>query len=141
MFLTKYRPHRELGSVLENDFFPMLRWFDGSEEGQEAFRLPKTNINESDSAYELTMEMPGVEKKNVDVAIEKDEITITGGHTEKTESKGLLRREIRSQRFRRTFVLDGSIDREKVTAKLENGVLTVSLPKKGEAVGRKINID
>jgi len=138
MFLTKYRPNNTLDSF----FGDVLPFFGAVEEGQEeASRLPVTNVNETDAEYVLTMEMPGVEKKNVDVAIESDHIVITGEKTEKAEAKGLLRREIRSEKFRRSFLLDASIEREGITAKLNHGVLKVSLPKKTESVGRKINID
>ena len=140
MFLTKYRPSNTLDNVLD-DFFPFCKEWTSSNQGKEGFRLPKTNINESDKEFRLTMEMPGVERKDVDVAVENDYIVITGEKTEKTEAEGLLRREIRSETFRRSFLLDSSVDRENIKAKLESGVLKVTLPKKAESVGRKVTID
>jgi len=140
MFLTKYIPSNTLDNVLD-DFFPFYRQRTGDESEGETFRLPKTNINESDKEFTLTMEMPGVEKKDVNVAVENDHIVITGEKTEKTEAEGLLRREIRSETFRRSFLLDSSVDRENIKAKLENGVLKVTLAKRAESVGRKVTID
>lgn len=137
MFLTKYRPNT-VDSIF-GDLFPVYKgWFEDDQESRA--RLPMTNVNETDSAYVLTMEMPGVEKKNIDVAIERDHIVVTGEKTEKIDNEGLLRAEIRSEKFRRSFLLDGSVDREKIQAKLDNGVLKVTLPKKSENVGRKIDI-
>ena len=137
MFLTKYRPSTV--DSLFDGLFPLVNTWSETDP-EDRVRLPMTNVNETDTAYVLTMEMPGVEKKNVDVAIEKDHIVITGEKTEKTENEGLLRSEIRSEKFRRSFLLDANINREKIEAKLENGILKVTLPKKAESVGRKIDV-
>lgn len=137
MYLTKFSPNSIVDSILD-DLLPKQRWFPTAD-GE--FRLPATNVHETDSEFVLTMEMPGVEKKNIHVAIENDQIVITGEKTEKVETKGLLRREIRSERFRRSFLLDPSVDRDKIKAKLEDGVLKVTLPKGVGTVGRKISIE
>jgi HSP20 family protein len=142
MFLTKYRPSTSLESLFDTDFFPIFgKCMDSNAEKKESFRLPRTNINESETEFALTMEMPGVKKDDVDVSIEKDQIIITGGLTEKVETEGLRRGEIRSESFRRSFMLDSTIDRDTVKARLENGILKVTLPKKAESVGRKIDVD
>jgi len=138
MFLTKYRPK---DVSIDNDFFPMFKWFEGSEKEGEVFRIPRTNVNETDKAFILTMEMPGIDKKEITVALENDQVVVTGERTEKHESEGLLRREIRSEKFRRSFRLDSKIDAEGVKAALDNGLLKVTLPKKAESVGRKISVD
>ena len=139
MFLTRFRPSTEVDSFF-SDFLPVFKGWVGENGEKEGFRLPKTNVSETDQAFILTMEMPGVEKKDVDVAIEKDHIVITGGKTEEAETKG-IRREIRSAKFRRSFLLDSTVSRDNIKAKLENGVLEVTLPKVAEKVGRKVNID
>ena len=138
MFLTKYRAN-DLSYYA--DFFPMFKWFDDSEKNRDSFRVPRTNINETDKAYVLTMEMPGIDKKEVNVAVENDHVIVTAERTEKYESEGLLRREIRSEKFRRSFRVDATIDADGVKAKLENGILKVTLPKKADSVGRKIAVD
>ncbi len=140
MFLTKYRPNRTIDSVFD-DLFPAFKGFAGENGEREGFRLPVTNVHETEKEFLLTMEMPGVDKKDVRVEIENDQIIVTGEKTEKTETEGLLRREIRSEKFRRSFVLDSAIDRDTIKARLENGMLKVTLPKKAESVGRKIDID
>ncbi|MFQ5510493.1 MAG: Hsp20/alpha crystallin family protein [Candidatus Krumholzibacteriia bacterium] len=139
MFLTKYRPAGGLESFFEESLLPVLGEC-RSDEGN-AFRLPRTNVNEDDKEFVLTMEMPGVKKGDVDVAIEDDHIVITGEKEEKAEATGLLRREIRSEKFRRSFALDASIDRDGIKAKLADGLLRVTLPKRAESVGRKISVD
>ena len=143
MFVTKYRPRSALDSffdTFDRDFFPVLRPGTPTESG-EAVRVPSTNINETDSGYEITMELPGVLKKDVDVAVDGEELVVTAERAEKTESEGLLRCEIRSEKFQRSFRLGGTVDRERINAKLENGVLKVTLEKKAESVGRKVDVD
>ena len=129
-------------SPILGEFLPVWgKRFDGENDERELFRLPKTNVNETDKEFVLTMEMPGVEKKNIDVALENDKIIVTGEKSEKPETQGLLRREIRSEKFRRSFSIDNSVDRDAIKAKLEHGVLKVTLSKKAESVGRKVSID
>jgi HSP20 family protein len=137
MFLTKYNPATALDTIwdaFDRDFF---RFFDGAD---EEFRLPSTNINEKEKEYVITMEMPGVSKKNVDVSLDGDSLVVTAKKVDKIESEGLIRKEIRAEKFRRSFQLGSNIDREKIKAKMENGVLKLTLPKTEGSVGRKIEI-
>ncbi len=111
--------------------------------GVTPVRLPRTNIQETDSAFVFTMEMPGLSREHVEVNIEHDTLVVKGGHAEQsepTDEKGLLRREYRVSRFERTFHVGDAVDRDQVRAKMENGILTVTLPKSPEKVGRKIDV-
>lgn len=110
-----------------------------AEEGWAAIRLPRTNVQETDDAFVFTMEMPGLDKQDVSVNIEGDTLIVKGEKSEKHEEKGLIRREYRAARFERSFNVNG-ISREGVKAKMENGILSVTLPKAPEKVGRKIEI-
>jgi len=133
MFLTKYRPN-EFGLS-----FPALSsWL--NESAESLIRRPLTNIHETDDAFILTVEVPGLDKNEVDVSVENDELVISGERTEKSESKGILRREIRSSKFRRSFSLGDAIDRDNIKAKMDKGVLTVTLHKAAEKVGRKVDV-
>lgn len=109
-------------------------------EDAEAMRLPKTNIQENDDSYVFSMEMPGLDKKDVEVTLENDVLTVKGERTEKTEAKNLLRREIRSTKFERSFRVGEGIEQNEIKAKMENGMLIVTLPKKPEKVGRKVDV-
>ena len=140
MFLTKYRPTSGLDSFFDDSVVPFFRKYAPQGEG-EGFILPRTNVHEDEKQFVLTMEMPGVKKNDLNVAIEDDQVVITGEKKEPVEPKGLLRREIRSEKFRRSFRLDSSIDRDGIKAKLLDGVLNVTLPKRAESVGRKISVD
>jgi len=140
MFLTKYRPHRGLDSLLKHPAFEGC--FDETQSA-DLTRSPLTNIQEVDDSFVLTLEVPGLDKKDIDVSVENDHIVIKGEKTEKeeVEVKGLLRREIRSAKFHRSFRIGDKIDRENIKAKLDNGVLTVTLKKTEDKVGRKVDVD
>jgi len=112
---------------------------ESSEEGWAAIRLPRTNIQETEDSFVFSMEMPGLDKKDVSVNIEGDTLIVRGEKVEKHEEKGLIRREYRSARFERSFNVNG-INRDGVKAKMENGILSVTLPKTPEKVGRKSDI-
>lgn len=143
MFMTKYRPSMALDAIFDSNPFShqMRSCFTNDKRDSEAFRLPKTNVNELEKEYVLTMEMPGVSKENIEVNIEDDQIVVRGEKTDKVTDEGLRRREYRSEAFRRSFRVDSTIDRENIKAKLENGILKVTLPKRAESVGRKVDID
>lgn len=143
MFPTKYEPKASMESLFDTfdrDLFPVFRpWF--RLDDNEGFRMPLVNINETEKDYVVTMELPGVQKKDLDVSIDGDQLVVTAERSEKVESdEGLLRREIRSEKFRRTFTVGQAIDRDGVKAKLENGILKITLPKKADSVGRKVDI-
>lgn len=127
----------QLGMPLLEGFFEPVESANGE---HTPLRLPSTNISETDDAFVFTLEMPGVKKNEIEVTLEGDVLTVKGGNTTKTESKGVLRREIRSTRFERSFTVGNDVDREKIKAKLEDGILTVTLPKAAERLGRKIDI-
>ena len=148
MTLVKYRrPYGVFDSLFDNwnrGLFPALsRSFsvDGSDE--EALRLPRTNVEEKDDSYVFTMEMPGLAKKDVEVSLENDTLTVSGNtveNREEKEEKGFLRREIRSSRFERSFALGTEVDQENIKAKMVDGILTITVPKKSEKVGRKVDV-
>ena len=124
----------------------LLPFFNGFTNGdtavdaKESMRLPRTNIEETDDSFVFSMEMPGLTKKDVQVALENDVLLIKGERTEKAEEKNLLRREIRSTKFERSFKIGDTVEQDKIKAKMENGLLSVTLPKKPEKVGRKVDV-
>ena len=141
MFLTKWTPNQNCNTLLdciERDLFPTTPFFEDDKDG---FRRPLTNIRETDDSYLVTLEMPGVSKKNVEVTLEGDLLTITGERVDKLEDQGLLRKEIRDEKYNRSFKLDSTIDRDQVKAKIDNGILVVTLPKVEKKVGRRVSID
>ena len=153
MKLVKYSPHRgPFNGFFDNcdsGFFPALSRAGSEARRDVSQRLPRTNIEELDSAYVLTMEMPGLSRKDVEVMLEDDTLTIKGervvaeaGQDEKAETpkRGFLRREIGSAKFERSFSLGKEVDPENIKARMEDGILTVTLTRKTEKVGRKVDV-
>ena len=139
--LTKCRPIRnDILDGFDWGFFPTVRKFFDEETELSPSIAPKTDIHETDEDYRFTMEMPGVTKENVEVSVEADVLTIKGEKIEKTDRKGLIRQEIRAEKFERSFSLGTNIDRENIEAKMDNGILSVTLPKTKDKVGRKISV-
>jgi HSP20 family protein len=116
---------------------------DFDEQGQLSTRLPRTNVQETDDSYVLELEMPGLSKGDVEVNFENDTLIVKGEKKEQSEHKdnkgGIVRREYHTMRYERSFNVHG-IDPDQVNAKMENGILFVTLPKSAERLGRKIDV-
>jgi HSP20 family protein len=113
------------------DLGPMGRW-----ESAFGISVPATDLVEKDKGYELSAEMPGLDASNVDVSVSGNVLTIKGEKKEEKEEKGknTYLSERRYGAFQRSFQLPEGVDKEKIEAKFENGVLTVAMPKTAEAV-------
>ena len=97
------------------------------------FRTPLANVIENDIDFIITAELPGLDKSNVDILIHDDVLEIKGKLTEekKDDLEGeLVRKEYRSSSYYRCFKLPENIDSDKIEARLENGILNISIPKK-----------
>lgn len=98
--------------------------------------LPAVNIKQDDEGYEVEMAAPGLEKKDFNIELNNDTLTISSekkNEKETKEGKQYSKREFSYQSFSRTFTLPNTVDREKIEAKYENGILKVNIPKKEEA--------
>ena len=95
---------------------------------------------EDADGYVLQVEMPGVNKEDLEISLEDNELTITGRRSLPTIDGTLIHRESRRDNFRRTFELDPSIDGNKISAKIEHGVLTLTLPKAEHVKPKKITV-
>ena len=100
-----------------------------------------TDIYETDDALTVVMEIPGVEKKDVEVNVENDVLRVEG-RVDFTKYEGLepLYTEYNVGHFARSFTLSNRIDQQQIAAQLEDGVLTLMLKKAKEAIPRKIAI-
>ena len=102
---------------------------------------PLANILETKDGYVLEAEMPGVGKDGLDLTVENGELTIYGRRTPVEQKGREVYRESRSFDYRRSFELDPSIDTAHITAKIEQGVLTLHLPKAESVKPRKITVN
>src|SRR5512138_3600353 len=90
---------------------------------------PEVNIFENKDGYVLEAEMPGVTKDGLEITLEGNEITIVGHRHAEVVTGTPLFRERRLADYRRVFELDPAIDAAKIAAKMDQGVLTLTLPK------------
>lgn len=101
---------------------------------------PEVSVHESQDGYVLEAEMPGVNKDGLEITVEGNQLTLVGRRGA-TESKvELLHRESRRGDYRRVLELGPDIDPGKIEAKLDQGVLTLRLPKSDRAKLRKIAV-
>lgn len=97
--------------------------------------LPKVNISETADAYFVEMAVPGLQKSDFQIDIEKQVLTISSTLEKNDEQKGVnyTRREFGYSSFKRSFSLPETVDEAKIRAKYEEGILSIHLPKKEEA--------
>lgn len=106
----------------------------------EKFVAPVATVLENEEGYVLQVEMPGVSKDGLDLWVEKNELTIVGRRALPAVEGTVLHRESRRENFRRSFELDPSIDATKIGAQMEQGVVTLTLPKAEQVKPRKISV-
>jgi HSP20 family protein len=103
--------------------------------------VPTSDIFETDEALTVIMEMPGVEKNSVSIALENDVLRVDGQiNFANYEGMEPVYTEYNVGHYVRGFTLSGKIDRDKISAQLDEGVLTLMLPKIKEAVPRRISV-
>jgi HSP20 family protein len=102
---------------------------------------PVVNIRETADGYLLEAEMPGVSKDGIEVTLENNEITIVGRRAQEPVAGEVLLRESRPVDYRRVFEMDPAIDPARISARIEQGLLTVVLPKSERVKPRRIAVD
>ena len=106
----------------------------------EQFMTPVASVIEGGDVYMLNVEMPGVNKEGLEISVENNELTIIGRRSLPQIEATLIHRESRPENFRRAFELDPSIDLSKISARIDQGVLTLTLPKAEQVKPRKITV-
>lgn len=104
--------------------------------------VPAMDLYEKDGKYVLELAVPGYEPKDINAEVNAGTVTVTGTHAEASEKKDakFYRKEIRKGAFARTVTLPQDIDAEKVDAKVEKGVLTLTLTPLKPIAAKKIAI-
>ena len=119
---------------------PEPRAVERKESHRATFPTPHVNIFEIKDGYVLEAEMPGVNKDGLEVLLEGTELTIVGNRAPDAVAAELVYRESKPVNFRRVFELDPAIDTQKISAKMEHGLLTLTLPKAEQVKPRKITV-
>lgn len=140
--LTRYQPFRDVSSLNDEVERVVRQVFgDGGATPAGAFS-PALDVEESEDAFTLHVELPGVTADAVDVSLEENVLTIAGerGFYADKDPETFRRIERRVGRFHRAVRLPDRVDGEHVTATYRDGVLTISVPKAEEAKPRRIQI-
>jgi HSP20 family protein len=120
------------------------RFFVGVPNGAAVKRSPALDVAESEQAYTVTLDLPGVAKDDVKVSIEGRRVSVEAKSAKAHERKDgdrVLVRERAESSFARSFVLPVELDQERSNAKLEHGVLTLELAKRRDASVRQITVN
>ena len=108
---------------------------------EEYILVPSVDIYETVNEFVITAEMPGVDKDGIDITLDKNELEINGKiNGNLPDSETLKYAEFRLHNYHRRFNVGDSIDSTALKAGLDNGILTVTLPKKEEVKPRKIEV-
>lgn len=99
------------------------------------YSVPSVNIRENEKAYEIEVAVPGMDKKDLNIQLEKDILTISAEKKDESNEEvkdRFMRREFSYSTFKRTFSIPELVNVDKIKASHENGVLKVELPKMEE---------
>ena len=111
------------------------------EQRRVQYAAPLVDVESNEEGYTIRAEMPGVDKSGLEITVDNGELTIVG-HRRTSELTGEpVYREIRNNDFRRVYELDPAIDTAKISARIEQGILTLALPKAESVRPRKITVD
>jgi HSP20 family protein len=126
--------------------FSLLRDIDRMLEsgaGRQSTWAPRLDVFSREKELVIRMEIPGVSADDIDVTIEDRTLTISGTRKfDETVPEGeFLRREIFTGSFKRTLVLPEELNRNEISARTENGILEVAIPRRPEVLPRKVKVD
>ncbi len=125
-----------LSTWLDDIFEDAFHWTEGR-------FVPELNVYETAKMFEVTVELPGMDKKDFDISINDNILTISGerrSYRDGENGRRYHRVESRFGRFSRSLPLPNVVDVDKINASYENGVLIITLPKLKEKAGRQIEI-
>jgi HSP20 family protein len=106
-------------------------------------KMPNVDVIDRENEVVVKAELPGVDKKDIDVSVSKNTVTIKGkvSHEEKEEKGNYYRCEISRGAYSRTLPLPAEVDEEKAKANIKDGILELTLPKVEKAKSKKINVE
>lgn len=144
MNLTRFEPwslvdlmHRDLDRIASR------RYGSSNDEQSVADWVPAVDVVEEKERFVLRADVPGVDPKDIDVSMDGGVLTVSGERKSDTESTegGVKRIERFTGRFYRRFTLPETADAENISARSENGILEVSIPKRPEVQSRRIAVE
>lgn len=144
MALVRWEPLRELDTLQQE----INRLFDTSfmtpRRGNGLLaNIPAAEIEETDDAYHLRLEVPGMDAKDINVEVTAESVSIGGERKSetKTETEGMVRSEFRYGKFQRVVPLPGRINNKEVQADYTDGILSLTLPKVEEEKSKVVKVN
>lgn len=137
----------------DNFFQPFFNWspFTGFEMMRPLRRmvdrieswLPRTDVSETDKHFKVSIDLPNVDPKNVEITLEENTLVISGKTLEETETKdeNFYQLERQQGEFRRSIDLPAGLETDNVEAEAKHGSLYITIPKKPEAQRKQIKVD
>jgi len=113
----------------------------GEQSRQVQYLAPMVDVQSTEEGYVIRAEMPGVDKAGLEITVENGELTILGHRRNLQHPGELIHREITRNAFRRVYELDPAIDASKISARVDQGLLTLVLPKAERVKPRKISVE
>ena len=130
-------PHHGMRHRHINRYFESLK-----DENQAVAWQPRMNVIDLEDKYEISAELPGMKRDAVSIELNNNILTLSGEKNDEHETKDQNYRMFERSygKFNRSFRLSPEVDADKIEAKFDNGILTLSLPKSEKAVAKKIEI-
>lgn len=145
MTLVRWQPWREMESLqkqfnrlLDDALLPNTKW-----ENSELGFAPSAELDETEDAILLKLEIPGMEAKDLDVQVTPEAVSVSGERKSetKTEEKGVTRSEFRYGKFQRVIPLPSRVQNNNVEAEYKDGILRLTLPKTEDEKNKVVKID
>ena len=145
MSLVRYNPWREMSHLqrqlnrLFDDALIPEKWSDFS----NLSKIPAAELTENDETFNLKLEVPGMEAKDLDIEVTVDRVSISGERKSETKSEenGRTRSEFRYGKFSRVIPLPKAIQNTNVTAEYKDGILNLTLPKAEEEKTKVVKVN
>ena len=144
MSLVSYEPWFGVGQLQDDINRLFASWSTNDSSGVNADWVPNVDINEFEDQFQLFVDVPGVDPKDVEITLETGVLTISGERLAQApkEDQNVIRRraERGTGRFYRRFILPESVDGDKVRATDRHGVLEILIPKLAKALPKRIKV-
>lgn len=143
MALMRWEPFREIDTLQRE----MNRLFDSltpaPRNGLEVNFIPAAEISETQETLQLSLEIPGMEPKDLEVEVTADSVTVRGERQSetRTEEQGVTRSEFRYGKFHRVIPLPARIQNTEAKAEYKNGILRLTLPKVEEEKNKVVKVE
>lgn len=144
--ITRYEPIHVLNDInklFEQTFFPQYKNEPDYSNLETSQWTPAVDIKEGKEGFKLKVDLPGIDKKNIDISMDNGVLSIQGERADEIKEEGdnYYRVERVSGKFYRRFALPETADADRVQANMAKGVLEITIPKKEIAQPKAIQID